>query len=119
MGDTPITVRDVVLEVWNPDRITCRNISNHREMKRAEAEALAKVANAISSPDEPGTLPFTLTGTISAHDTWFRRQVRAALDDTSPAIRHDEVKAYFADRRVAALRKATTEGNREAGTDGD
>jgi DNA-damage-inducible protein J len=53
-----------------------------------------------------GTLPFALTHNASEHDAWFRARVQEALDDPRPAIPHDEVEAYFAERRAAALRKA-------------
>ena len=40
------------------------------------------------------------------HDAWFRAKMQEALDDPRPAIPHKEVKAHFAKRRTAALRKA-------------
>jgi len=52
-----------------------------------------------------GALPFTLATNVAEHDTWFRAKVQEALDDPRPAIPHDEVTAYFAQRRAAALRK--------------
>jgi len=42
------------------------------------------------------------------HDKWFRAKVQEALDDMRPDIPHDEVEAYFTERREAALRKAQT-----------
>jgi len=39
------------------------------------------------------------------HDAWFRAKVQEALDDPRPAIPHEQVEAYFAERRAAALRK--------------
>lgn len=42
---------------------------------------------------------------IAEHDAWFRAKVQEALDDTRPAILHEQVKAHFAERRAAALRK--------------
>src|ERR1039458_2885532 len=52
-----------------------------------------------------GALPFMLTQDAAAHGAGFRAKVREALDDPRPAIPHDEVSAYFAERRAAALRK--------------
>src|SRR5579863_6983439 len=52
-----------------------------------------------------GALPFSLTPNAADHDAWFRAKVQEALDDTRPDIPHDEVEAYFAERRAAALRK--------------
>lgn len=40
-----------------------------------------------------------------AHDIWFTAKVREALDDLRSAVPNDEVKARFAERRAAALRK--------------
>lgn len=53
-----------------------------------------------------GALPFTLTQNAVEHDAWFRAKVQEALDDRRPDIPQDEVEAYFAGRRAAALRKA-------------
>ena len=53
-----------------------------------------------------GALPFFLTQNAAEHDAWFRAKVQEALDDPRPDIPHDEVEAYFAGRRAAALRKA-------------
>ena len=53
-----------------------------------------------------GALPFTLTTNAAEHDAWFRAKMQEALDDPRPAIPHKEVKAHFAKRRTAALRKA-------------
>ncbi len=52
-----------------------------------------------------GALPFTLANDAAAHNTWFRAKVQEALDDPRPGLPHDEVEAYFADRRAAAQRK--------------
>ena len=43
---------------------------------------------------------------VAEHDAWFRAKVQEALDDPRPAIPDDEVSAYFAKRRAAALQKA-------------
>lgn len=53
-----------------------------------------------------GGLPFELTHNTADYDAWFRAKVKEALEDMRPAISHDEVKAHFAKRRSAALRKA-------------
>jgi DNA-damage-inducible protein J len=53
-----------------------------------------------------GALPFELTHNQADYDAWFRNKVQEALDDLHPARPHDEVKAHFAKRRAAALRKA-------------
>jgi DNA-damage-inducible protein J len=52
-----------------------------------------------------GALPFELTQSTAEHDAWFRAKVQAALDDPRPAIPDEEVAAYFAERRAAALKK--------------
>jgi len=41
----------------------------------------------------------------TGHDGWFRTKVQEALDDPRPAVPHEQVKAHFAKRRAAALRK--------------
>jgi DNA-damage-inducible protein J len=53
-----------------------------------------------------GAMPFVLNDDSEAHDAWFRAKVKEALDDTRPPLSHSEVKAHFAKRREAALRKA-------------
>ena len=53
-----------------------------------------------------GALPFELLQSTEAHDKWFRAKVQEALDDPRPRIPNDQVKAYFAERRAAAMRKA-------------
>jgi DNA-damage-inducible protein J len=58
-----------------------------------------------------GALPFTLTSDPAAHDLWFRKKVQEALDDPRPAIPHEQVKAHFAKRRAASLRKIEQEGS--------
>jgi DNA-damage-inducible protein J len=52
-----------------------------------------------------GALPFALTTDAAEHDAWFRAKVQEALDDPRPAIPQEQVEAYFAERRAAALRK--------------
>src|SRR5271155_694862 len=56
-----------------------------------------------------GALPFTLTSDPAAHDLWFRKKVQEALDDPRPAIPPEQVKAHFAKRRAASLRKIEQE----------
>lgn len=53
-----------------------------------------------------GALPFPLAANVAAHDGWFRAQVQEAIDDPRPAVAHGHVKAHFAQRRAAALKKA-------------
>jgi DNA-damage-inducible protein J len=53
-----------------------------------------------------GALPFALAQNVAEHEAWFRAKVQEALDDPRPDIPHDEIEAYFAERRAAALRKA-------------
>jgi DNA-damage-inducible protein J len=53
-----------------------------------------------------GALPFALAVNPSEHDAWFSAKVQQALDDPRPAVSHQEVEAYFAERRAAALQKA-------------
>jgi len=52
-----------------------------------------------------GALPFPLATDPAVHDAWFRAKVQQALQDTRPAVAHDEVEAHFAKRRKAALGK--------------
>ncbi len=52
-----------------------------------------------------GALPFSLAQNSAEHDAWFRAKVQEALDDPRPAIPHEQVEAYFGERRAAALRK--------------
>ena len=63
---------------------------------------LTRVAN-------EGALPLNFAADPKVHDAWFRAKVMEALEDTAPAIDHDEVEAHFARRREAALRKAEHE----------
>jgi len=42
---------------------------------------------------------------VAKHDAWFRAKVQEALDDPRPGIPHEQVEAYFAERRATALRK--------------
>jgi DNA-damage-inducible protein J len=58
---------------------------------------LTRVAN-------EGGLPPGFTADPATHEAWFRAKVQEALDDPSPLVPHDEVKARFAARRAAALK---------------
>jgi DNA-damage-inducible protein J len=51
-----------------------------------------------------------MTGKAQEHAAWFRAKVLEALNDTRPDIPDEEIEAYFAGRREAALRKAETMG---------
>ena len=53
-----------------------------------------------------GALPFPVTPGGVAHDVWFRAKVQEAIDDPRSAVANDQVKARFAQRRAAALKKA-------------
>jgi len=52
-----------------------------------------------------GALPFPVASGGVQHDVWFRAKVREALEDIRPPIAHEQVKAHFAGRRVAAQKK--------------
>jgi DNA-damage-inducible protein J len=53
-----------------------------------------------------GALPFALATDSPAHDAWFRAKVQAALTDLRPAVPHEAVETYFAEKREAALHRA-------------
>jgi DNA-damage-inducible protein J len=53
-----------------------------------------------------GALPFPLAANAAAHDAWFRAKVQEAIDDPRPGVPHAQVKARFAERRAAAMKKA-------------
>lgn len=53
-----------------------------------------------------GALPFPLAANAAAHDAWFRAKVQEAIDDPRSTVANDQVKAHFAQRRAAALKKA-------------
>ncbi|MDE1162690.1 MAG: type II toxin-antitoxin system RelB/DinJ family antitoxin [Acidobacteriaceae bacterium] len=52
-----------------------------------------------------GALPFELIQGTAAHDAWFRAKVHEALEDKRPPVAHKDVKAQFAKRRAAAIKK--------------
>lgn len=52
-----------------------------------------------------GVAPLELLVNQREYDAWFRARVQEALDDSRPAIPHDEVEAHFAKRRETALAK--------------
>ena len=53
-----------------------------------------------------GALPFTITSSSEEYDAWFRAKVMEALNDPAPDTPHDEVEAYFVDRKAASPRMA-------------
>lgn len=69
------------------------------ELKARAAEALAGVGLTISDAVRilltrvaaEGGLPAGLTADPEAYDAWFRSKVREALDDSRPAVPHDQV----------------------------
>lgn len=63
-----------------------------------------------------GALPFDFATDRQTHDAWFREKVRAALDDQRPTVAQDEVEAYFAGRRAAALGRSAASGRRASPT---
>ncbi|OMI04704.1 damage-inducible protein [Bradyrhizobium brasilense] len=54
-----------------------------------------------------GMLPLELVSNSQAYDSWFREKVHQALADAQPGLDDSKVEAHFAQRRAAALRKAT------------
>jgi DNA-damage-inducible protein J len=52
-----------------------------------------------------GALPFELVSDPAEHDRWFRAQVQKALDDPRPAVLHEDVEEYFAEKRATVRRK--------------
>jgi hypothetical protein len=42
----------------------------------------------------------------AAHDTWFREQVQASIDDPRPSVGNDQARTLMAARRQALLKKA-------------
>lgn len=42
----------------------------------------------------------------AAHDTWFREQVQASIDDPRPNVSDDEARAMFAKRKAALRQRA-------------
>lgn len=83
------------------------------DLKTAAAEKLANVGLTISDAvrilltriDKEGGLPAGLTADPEAYDTWFRAQVKAALEDKRPAVPHqrvmDEAQAMIDRKRRA------------------
>ena len=53
-----------------------------------------------------GAIPLELVGSGAAHDAWFRRKVREALDDVRPDVPHQQVESRFEAKRLASLSKA-------------
>lgn len=54
---------------------------------------LTRIANENAVPD-------SLIVTDPEYDAWFRAKVQEAIDDPSPRIPHEEIKAEFAKRRA-------------------
>lgn len=54
-----------------------------------------------------GELPVGFAIDPATHDAWFRSKVQEALDDSRPAIPHDQVESRFAKRRTEALKQAS------------
>ncbi|AJC15955.1 type II toxin-antitoxin system RelB/DinJ family antitoxin [Pandoraea sputorum] len=52
-----------------------------------------------------GALPFGFAADPDAHDAWVRQKVLEALEDTRPAIAHDDVESHFAARREATRKR--------------
>lgn len=52
----------------------------------------------------------------AAYDTWFRGQVRAALDDPRQSVSNEEVSARWRKRRSRLLKKVKAAGRIKAGT---
>ena len=45
----------------------------------------------------------------AAHDTWFRQQVQASIDDPLPSLANDRVQKHFAIKRAALVKRADVE----------
>jgi DNA-damage-inducible protein J len=69
---------------------------------KLKADAAATLANfgltvsdavriLLTRVTKEGGLPAGLTADADAHDTWFRAKVQEALDDTRPAVAHQQV----------------------------
>lgn len=85
------------------------------KIKKRAAAVLANVGLTVSDAvrivltrtASEGEIPFSLTDTAAEHDAWFRSRVQDALNNRKPAVPHHKVEAHFAERRAAALRKAS------------
>lgn len=60
-------------------------------------------AGGVTRPDRSEALK--RAHEAAAYETWFRQQVQASLNDTSPGIPHEEVEAHFAKRREELLKR--------------
>ena len=69
---------------------------------KLKADAAATLANfgltvsdavriLLTRVTKEGGLPAGLIADANAHDTWFRAKVQEALDDTRPAVAHQQV----------------------------
>lgn len=56
-------------------------------------------------PDKSAVLKATHEA-AAAYDKWFRAQVQEALDDPSPSVPHEQVKAEWAIERAELLKRA-------------
>ncbi|MDP9932829.1 type II toxin-antitoxin system RelB/DinJ family antitoxin [Variovorax paradoxus] len=71
------------------------------KLKAEAAETLANFGLTVSDAvrilltrvTKEGGLPAGLTADADAHDAWFRAKVQEALDDTRPAVPHQQVRA--------------------------
>ncbi|MDM0059030.1 type II toxin-antitoxin system RelB family antitoxin [Variovorax fucosicus] len=69
------------------------------KLKAEAAETLANFGLTVSDAvrilltrvTKEGGLPAGLTADADAHDAWFRAKVQEALDDTRPAVPHQQV----------------------------
>ena len=52
-----------------------------------------------------GVIPLELQAEDEEYDAWFRAKVQEALDDQSPDIPDEDVRAHFAKRRAELRRK--------------
>jgi DNA-damage-inducible protein J len=83
------------------------------EVKERAAKVLGELGITVSDAvrilltrtAKEGALPFELTQSTAEHDAWFRAKVQEALDDPRPGIPHEQVKAQFAQRKAAAMKK--------------
>lgn len=78
------------------------------------AEAGLTVSDAVrillTRTADEGTLPFTSAPHDPQYDAWFANAVQEAIDDPSPTISNEEMKAEFATRRAEALARAEALG---------
>ncbi len=81
------------------------------DVKERAARALERMGLTVSDAvrilltrvAHEGALPPGFATDPETHDAWFRARVREALEDTRPAISHEDAEKRFAARRAAAL----------------